>query len=63
MHEITVSCIKTIVPFRFGLTKVDQRKNEGTRSRKRNRPCTRSCNGKIVGSRQSGTSTSLTSSS
>ena len=58
MHEITVSCIKTTVPFRFGLTKVHQRKNEGTRFRKRNRPCTRICNSKIVGSRQSGTGTS-----
>ena len=28
MHEVAVSCIKTSVPFRFGLTKVDQRKNE-----------------------------------
>ena len=29
MQEIIVSCIKTTVPSRFGLTKVDQRKNEG----------------------------------
>ena len=29
MQEITVGCINTTVPFRFGLTKVDQRKNEG----------------------------------
>ena len=35
MHEITVGCINTTVPFRFGLTKVDQRKNEGSRFRKR----------------------------
>ena len=63
MHEITVSCIKASVPFRFGLTKVNQRENEGTRFRKRNRPCTRICNSKIVRSRQSGTSTSLASSS
>ena len=64
MHEITVSCIKTTVPFRFGLTIVDQRKNEGTRFRKRTSPCTRNCCiGKIVGSRESSTITSLTSSS
>ena len=63
MHEITVSCIKTTVPHRFGLTKVDQRKNEGTRLRKRTSPCTRICISKIVGSRQSSASTSLTSSS
>ena len=35
MHKITVGCINTTVPIRFGLTKVDQRKNEGTRFRKR----------------------------
>ena len=63
MHEITVSCIKTTVPFRFGLTKVDQRKNEGTRFRKRASPCTRICIDRIVGSRQGGTSTSLAGSS
>ena len=34
MHEIALSSIKTSVPFRFGLTKVDQRKNESTRFRK-----------------------------
>ena len=33
MHEITVGCINTTVPFRFGLTRVDQRKNEGPRFR------------------------------
>ena len=31
MHEIAVNCVKTTVPFWFGLTKVDQRKNEGSR--------------------------------
>ena len=63
MHEITVSCINTTVPIRFGLTKVDQRKNEGSRFRKRASPCTRICIGKIVGFRQSSTSTSFASSS
>ena len=63
MHEINVSCVNTTVPFRFGLTKVDQRKKEGSRFRKRASPCTRICIGKIVGSRQSSTSTSLSSSS
>ena len=52
MHEITVSCINTAVPFRFGLTKVDQRKIEGTRFGKRTGPCTRICNSKIVRSHQ-----------
>ena len=28
MYEVAVSCIKTSVPFRFGLTKVNQRENE-----------------------------------
>ena len=32
MHEITVGCIDTTVPFRFGLTKVDQRNGVGTDS-------------------------------
>ena len=59
MHEITVGCIKITVPFRFGLTKVDQRKNEGWRFRKRASPCTRICIDRIVGSHQSGTGTSL----
>ena len=61
MHEITVGCINITVPFRFGLTKVDQRKNEGSRFRKRG-PCTRICIDKIVGSRQGSTSTSLAAS-
>ena len=59
MHEITVGCINITVLFRFGLTKVDQRKNEGSRFRKRASPCTRICIDKIVGSRQGSTSTSL----
>ena len=63
MHEITVSCTKTIVPFSFGLTKMDPRKNKDTRFRKRTSPCTKICISKIVSSRQSNTSTSLTSSS
>ena len=63
MHEITVGCINTTVPFRFGLTKVDQRKNDGSRFRKRASPCTRICIDKIVGYRQSSTCTSPNSSS
>ena len=31
MHEIAVSCINVTMPFRFGLTKFDHRKNKGTR--------------------------------
>ena len=63
MHEITVGCINITVPIRFGLTKVDQRKNEGSRFRKRASPCTRICIDGIVGSRKGGTSTSLAGSS
>ena len=48
MHEIAISCVKISVPFRFGLTKVDPRKNESTRLRKRNRPSTCICISKIV---------------
>ena len=63
MHEITVSCINTTVPFRFVLTLMDQRKNEGTRLGKKTSACTVICINRIVGSRQSSTSTSLSSSS
>ena len=59
MHEITVGCINITVPIRFGLTKFDQRKTEGSRFRKRTSPCTRICIDRIVGSRQGSTSTSL----
>ena len=57
MHEIAVSCIKTSMPFRFGLTEVDQRKNESTRFRKRNRSCTRICTDRIVSSHKGGACT------
>ena len=63
MHEITVRCINLTVPIRFGLTKVHQRKNEGSRFRKRASPCTRICIDRIVGSRKGGTCTSLVCSS
>ena len=63
MHEITVGCINVTVPIRFGLTKFDQRKNEGSWFRKRASPCTRICIDRIVGSRKGSTSTSLAGSS
>ena len=63
MHEITVGSINATVPFRFGLAKVDLKKNEGSRFRKRASPCTKICIDNIVGSRQSSTSTSLAGSS
>ena len=62
MHEIAVNGINVTEPVGFGLTKVDLRKNEGSRFMKRASPCTRICVDKIVGSRQNSTSTSLASS-
>ena len=50
MHKITVGRINITVPIRFGFTKVDQRKTEGSRFRKRTSPCTRICIDRIVGS-------------
>ena len=52
MHEITVNSINVTEPVGFGLTKFDQRKNEGSRFRKRTSPCTRICTNRIVGSRK-----------
>ena len=74
MHEIAVSCEETITMLttecariRFGLTKVDQRKNQEARGL--GKGCISSCttlwicNSKIVRSRQGSTSTSLACSS
>ena len=54
LHQLTV-------PIRCGLTKVDQRKNEGSQFLKKASPCTRICIDRIVGSRQGNTGTSLAS--
>ena len=63
MHEITVGCFNITVPIRFGLTKVDHRKNKGSWFRERTSSCTRICTNRNVGSRKGGTCTSLVGSS
>ena len=43
MHEIAVGCSNVTEPVRFGLTKFDHRKNQGSWVRKRTSSCTRIC--------------------
>ena len=51
MHEVAVRCVNASKPIRFGLTKFDQRKNQGPWFRKRTTSRTRICTDRIMGSR------------
>ena len=59
VHEIAVNRVNVTEPVRFGLTKIDHRKNKGSRFRKRTSSCMRICTDRIVSSHKGGTCTSL----